>query len=219
MLCSILLFGLLTLQFSCMDRPQQSQLQCAEVSDDRLITFPFAGTTDAVLVWIRDQYGLSSEDIKSDLSADRAQMLVKWKSLQPRTYSALLWIDAKESGSVTVRWQNQAPILADIRRCLGDPPLYSAFYAKNPETVWTYLEFWYPERGLRVTAYVPRKVRDFAINQAVTDVTYVQPGPTEELVSRFFWAVAPGSDRYAEILRELKPWPGDLKKVTISEWE
>lgn len=216
-LCCLLLLGLSTLLLTCTDRLEQPPLGCDAVDDKRLVTFPFTGTADTALLWIQDAYGLTAADIKHDLSADRAQTLIKWKPLPNRENDALVWVDARESASVSVTWQDQAPTLADALRCLGDPPFYRAYYAQYPEAIWTYLELWYPERGFMVSSYAPRKMLGFANNQAIGDVSYVRPGLPEDLVTRFFWSVDRGSQHYTQILGSMKPWPSDIKMITIDE--
>lgn len=168
-------------------------------------------------VWIRDQYDLTIEDIRSDLSADGAQFMLEWNRPKQRTYDVTLWNDARESAVVWERWSEQAPTLADALRCLGDPPLYRAHLAPTPAGDWTYLDLWYPERGIMVTAYVTRKVSEMNLTQAIKYIAYVQPGPPEDLITRFFWAITRDDDRYVEILKGLKPWPGDITKITIDE--
>lgn len=216
-LCCVLLLGLSTLLLTCAGGLEQPSLRCDAVDDKRLVTFPFTGTADTALAWIQDEYGLTAEDIKHDLSADRAQVLIKWKPLPNRENDALVWVDGRESASVSVTWQDQAPTLADALRCLGDPPLYRAYYAQYPEAIWTYLELWYPERGFMVTAHVPRKIVGFTNDQAIGNVSYVRPGPPEDLATRFFWAVDRGSEHYTQILRSTKLWPSDIRKITIDQ--
>ncbi|OIO96550.1 MAG: hypothetical protein AUK03_03790 [Anaerolineae bacterium CG2_30_64_16] len=86
-----------------------------------------------------------------------------------------------------------------------------------PEAIWTYLELWYPERGLMVTAHITRKASGMTVNQAIAAIIYVQPGPPEDLITRFSWTTTRGSDRYVERLQGLKPWPDDITKITIDE--
>lgn len=213
----VLLLGLSTLLFACTNNLGQPPPICDEVGDERLITFPFSGTADTALAWIEDQFGLTIKDVGDDLSADRAQRLIKWKSLQNRDYSAILWLDARESASVSMVWQDQPPTLSDILRCFGDPPLYNAFHSQHPEAIWTYLELWYPDRGIKVTLDAPRKISRFGNDQVISAISYVQSGPPEDLITRFSWAVERGSERYNQILQSLNPWPGDIKQIVIDE--
>lgn len=200
---------------ACMSKSQQKYLNCQRIGDERLIDFPFLEPANTARIWIADQYGLSLDDLRSDFSEDRSQMLIRWSPTQDQTYSALLWNELRESASISITWHNQAPTLADTVQCLGDPPLYRAFQARHPEAIWTYLELWYPERGLLVSVSIPRKARSVSGSQPVVYVMYVLPGPVEDLVSRFFWPIDRGSERYFQILSSLKPWPGDIKQITV----
>lgn len=194
----------------------QPQWDCPEVIDARLATFPFGGIGDAVTTWIQDQYGVTVTEIKGGLSANGTGYYQYWWVGQQR-YDVTWRIDAKESAVVRVRWESHAPTLADTLRCLGDPPLYRSHYALNPEAIWTYLDLWYPERGIMVTAFVTHKTSGMTTDQVVAYVSYVRPGQPEDLIPRFFLGVVPGEDRYVEILQGLKPWPGDITKITIDE--
>ena len=191
-------------------------LDCAEVSDAKLVTFPFDQSAAVASIWIQHEYGLTTKEIEGNPSADGTQDTLYWR-VEQRRYEVTLWSDARESALIRVEWPDRAPTLADTLRCLGDPSLYRAYYSWNPEAVWTYLELWYPERGLMVTAYMTRKASGFPDNEIVDRTSYVQPGKPEELIPRFFLAVVPGSDRYTQILHGLKPWPGSIEDVTIDE--
>jgi len=68
-----------------------------------------------------------------------------------------------------------------------------------------------------VTAFVTHKTSGMTTDQVVAYVSYVRPGQPEDLIPRFFLGVVPGEDRYVEILQGLKPWPGDITKITIDE--
>jgi len=202
---------------ACTAETIQTKPQCDEVGDVRLGAFPFAGTTEGVLTWIGDQYELEAGSIRHDLTADRAQTLIKWRPSENRVYSVLIWNDSKESAAVTVQWETGVPTLTDVLWCFGEPTLYNAFHAQFAEATWTYLELWYPERGVKVTAHEPRKTLGFSGTQAITHIVYVQPGQPRDLIQRFFWAVDRKSERYVGILQGLKPWPGDIAKITIDK--
>lgn len=202
---------------ACTAETIQTKPKCDEVDDVRLGVFPFAGTTEGVLTWIEEQYEFDAENIRYDLSADRAQTLIKWRPFENRVYSALIWNDSKESAAVTVQWETGAPTLADVLWCFGEPTFYNAFHAQFAEATWTYLELWYPEQGVKVTTHVPRKTHGFSGTQPITDIIYAQPGQPPDLIQRFFWAVDRKSERYIGILQGLRPWPGDITKITIGK--
>ena len=202
---------------SCAVTSQRPVVNCEEVSAERFATFPFVGAPSAVMLWVQNESGLDAKDIRSDISNDGAQSMLKWEQPPNRVYGVTLWNDARESALAWMKWLNRAPALADALYCLGDPPLYRAYYVWNPEAVGTALELWYPERGLMVTAYVTRKTSDFTGSLGLENTSYVEPGQPEDLITRFFWAVALDSDRYTQILHGLKPWPGSIEDVTIDD--
>lgn len=197
--------------------PTQTMWGCSEVIDDKLKSFPFWAKADELRRWIIDEYQMTVEDVQFDLSADGAQSMLKWNWPENRNNNVTLWNDGRESALVWVVWKESAPTLADVLRCLGDPPLYRAYHAMAPEAMWTYLELWYPERGIMATAYIAHKTSSIKANQAVADISYVQPGLPEDLITRYFWTTETGSVRYKERLEGLKSWPGDISLLIIDE--
>ncbi len=193
-----------------------SQKDCTEVVDDKPKLFPFRGTGETVIAWIQDQYDVTQTQIKGGPSANGRGYYYYWR-VNTRKYAVTRRIDAQESAMVRMRWENFPPTLADILRCLGEPPLYRAYHFSNPETTWTYLELWYPQQGIMVTVYNTDKVATLRIDYPIAYVSYVQPGSPEELIPRLFRDVARGTQRYFEILRGLRSWPGDITKITIDE--
>ena len=201
---------------SCFDAPVYPPLDCAEVSDAKLATFPFDQSAAVASVWIQYEYSLTTKEIEDGLSADGTQHSLYWR-VQQQSYDVTVWSDARESALIRVRRSDRAPTLADVLRCLGDPSLYRAYYVWYPEAVGTALELWYPEQGLMLTAHVTRRASGFRDHQIVEGTSYVQAGQPEEIIPRLFLAVAPGSDRYIQILHGLKPWPGSIEDVTIDD--
>lgn len=201
---------------SCFNVPKHPLPDCAEVTEPKLSAFPFDQSAAAAATWIQYEYGLTAKEIEGNPSADGTQDTLRWR-VEQRRYTVTLWSDVRESALIWVEWPDRALTLADTLRCLGDPSLYRAYYSWNPEAVWTYLELWYPERGLMVTAYATRKISGFPDNEVVNRTSYVQPGQPEELIPRFFLALAPGSDRYTQILHGLKLWPGSIEDITIDD--
>lgn len=197
---------------------RQEPWDCTEVIDTRLESFPFDADVETARGWVQTRYMLNAADVQFDLSADGAQSMLHWRA-QPveAIYGAVFWNDARESARISVNWYGQAPSLADVLRCLGDPSFYRAFLAPTPGGDWTCLELWYPERGIIATTYVTRKVFVMTTNQPVRGIVYVRPGLPDDLIIRTTWSITRDSDRYVEILKGLKPWPGDITKITIDE--
>lgn len=194
----------------------QAQEECTEIIEEKLKAFPFLASTDAALIWIQDQYEIELSPIQGGPSADGSGDYRYWWVGQ-RRFDITLWVDARDSAVIRVRWDGKAPSLAIALRCLGAPPLYRAYLSPTPAGAWTYLELWYPERGIMVTAFVPRRVSGMTIDQAMASIAYVQPGSSEDLIARFFPSTTRDSDRYVERLKGLRPWPGDITKITIDE--
>ncbi len=189
---------------------------CTEVVDLRLEAFPFRASEEAVSTWVQQEIGVQSTAIQGGPSAFGNGYVKYWRVGQ-RWYEVSQWSDGRDSVLVKTGWDGSAPSLAEALRCFGQPSLYRAYLAMTPGGYWTCLDLWYPERGLLVSSCVTRKATRITPEQAVADISYVQPGTLSELIPRFTAGISPGSERYTQIERSLKPWPGDISRIAIDD--
>lgn len=196
----------------------RGQWICTEVIDARLTQFPYRAiiNTDMASAWVQQQYGAMVTDLQGWFSADGTKYYQYWQ-IGSRRYDVTGWTDGRESAAARVKLEETGPTLADVQHCLGVPSLYRAYYPLLPDGLWTYIEFWYPKQGIVIEAYITSKVSHITMQQPVKYITYVEPGTSEELISRFTRGIALGTERYAQILGGLKPWPGDISQITIDE--
>ncbi len=196
--------------------PVQTPWNCAEAVDPKLEAFPFRASEDVVSNWVQEQLGMKLTAIQGGLSADGSGYY-QYGWVGQRRYEVSQWVDARDSALVKINWKGPTPTLADVLHCLGEPSLYRAYLAPTPGGSWTYLELWYPKRGLMVTTYITRKATSMTAEQAVAYISYVQPGTPGELIPRFTGGISPGSERYTQIQQGLRPWPGDVSIIIIDE--
>lgn len=122
--------------------------------------------------------------------------------------------EGQADATLHARWRNEAPTVGDVLRCLGKPALYRAYLGRHPAVIWTQLELWYPDRGLVIRFEVKRTTSTFELAMELSAVSYVKPGLQKELIPRV-WAIQPATETYNRILNSLRPWPGEIKDVTI----
>jgi len=189
---------------------------CSEIVDKRIESFPFNATREEALTWVEEHYDITPAEIHGGLSANGTGYYYYWK-VDAKRYDLTGDINAAEPPVVGLIWENKPPSVNDILYCLGHPALYRSYYAVLPEAIWTYLELWYPERGIMVTIYITDKVSSINNGIPIAYVSYVKPGSLEKLLPRIFRDIAPGSERYFQILHNLRPWPDDITKITIDE--
>lgn len=189
---------------------------CAEVVDDRLQSFPFDTNAPTARSWIRDHFELSAEGVNLELSADGTESMLRWEQSEGRIYRATILNTSHTTRSLFVSWsQLTAPTLSDLLRCLENPPLYRAYYAPTPDGDWTYLELWYAERGIVAEAFVTNKVSGMSLDVPLKHVIYSRPGPAEKLVTRFYRAEDCQPLHGQTSFGCLRPWPGDISRISI----
>ncbi|MCC7353269.1 MAG: hypothetical protein IT330_05880 [Anaerolineae bacterium] len=189
-------------------------LDCAEVGDARLATFPFdQSTEEAALAWIQAQYGSDRKDIRVNKPTNSDTEQLDW-SVGDKEYLITLWNFGKPTASVGMRWERNGPTVSDALRCLGNPAVYDAYFEAWPEAIWTNLDLWYSERGLMFGTFATRRVARFSNHTRLRHAIYAQPGTEEELASRFY-SIRRGSAYYNDLLKRLKPWPGNIRDVKV----
>jgi hypothetical protein len=201
---------------SCVLPWERRPMDCAEIGDARLADFPFnQPTVEVALAWIQEQYDLDKKDIFVSGRTEAGIEYLLWK-LEDKDYQVSLWDRGEPIVSAGLKWQSNSPTLGDALRCFGDPKEYRAYYKQWPEALYTNLELWYPDRGLIFSTFVTRKIAHYSTGVGLRGAQYVKPGSEQELVFRS-WVVSPGSAAYNDILNSLRPWPGDIKDVTIDD--
>lgn len=122
---------------------------------------------------------------------------------------------------IWMSWQDPTTWLTgdEVLACLGEPDLYGTVHTSDPEGSYIQLTFWYLTEGvvmwfdedqLRTTALSPLDGR-----LLVDGMTFVAPGPAEEMIRNTFEAGKEYNFR-AQVLESLDPWPGSWKKIRIS---
>lgn len=199
---------------SCAVKPP---VDCGAVRDSDLRSFPFSEADQEIaLHWIGERYGISSNAVRVRSSTAEITYL-DWE-INGRVYGVALWNIGKPTASVSTSWPTASFTIADALLCLGQPTLYRAYYDRHPEATWTRLDLLYPGSGILLSTTIRRKVLRFDEHTEIGGATYAEPGTEQELISRF-WVVQPDSETYNHILKSFRPWPGDLKQVTINEQE
>ncbi len=213
--CAVLMILMWSL-LSCLPGRWQQPVVCAEVGDSRLEDFPFKQPkVPTARAWIQERFALDASQIRYRDSTVGIEYL-DWQALD-RDYGASFWNRDGPTASAGFAWQKRAPTVGDAVRCLGAPEAYRAYHKPNPDAgPWTYLELWYPQRGLKLLAFLKREVSALDENMSLAGAEYAQPGSTAELTSRF-WVVAPGLEAYNQIVAGLKAWPGSVKDLVIDD--
>ncbi len=208
-----------SLLLSCVPSTSRQQRDCASVVDPKLTTFSFDQVSvQDVQLWLQHKYGLLGKDIRVTRRPQYPQSAYReWQidwGANDIDYGVAFDGEGQPNATLYVRWQNGAPTVGDVLRCLGKPSLYRAYLDMYPEAVWTQLELWYPNSGLIIGSHVERKTSRIDEATELSRMTYVRPGSESEIISRV-WAVQPATETYDRILNSLRPWPGEIKDVTI----
>lgn len=208
---------------SCFIRQDNPLLDCSEVADTRLASFPFREVTiETALLWIQNQYSVQENDLRIEYrppgtEPEYWEWEIVWQA-DNRDYGLAFLLRGIPDAMLYVRWRSQAPTISDALRCLGQPSSYRAFYDKYPEATWTALELWYPERGFKFATRIPRKLSRFDENVVLGIAYYALPGSVEEFLLHHS-TVVQGSAAYTQTLTTIRPWPGNIKDITIAQQE
>ncbi len=208
-----------SLLLSCVPSTSRQQSDCASVVDPKLTTFSFDQVSvQDVQLWLQHQYGLSENDIRvtrrpRDPQSAYWEWQIDWRA-NDIDYGVAFDGEDQSNATLFARWHNGAPTVGDALRCLGKPAWYRTYLDRYPEAIWIQLELWYPNRGLVIGSHVEGSTSRFDEATELSRMTYVRPGSESELIPRV-WAVQPATETYDRILNSLRPWPGEIKDVTI----
>ena len=198
---------------------------CDQILDIHLRAVPFNTiTSDTMAQWIKENYGLTDEDLKIDEvtnpdSGGRKARQFSWKSGGNR-YNSFI------SSSVTyIRVElSSQPTIDEVVGCFGAPSHYQATDMIYPDRTFIF-NLWYLERGVVLEhSVIPglNNVLDHFLGRAgavdgntlIESISVVKPDSAENMISQLYHKTNVG-----KALLSLKPWPGSIDKVSVDIWK
>ncbi|GEM_PF-2657136 len=204
---------------------RRTPVACDQILDTQLRTVPFDSiTSDTMAQWIKENYGLTDEDLKIDEVANpdsggRKARQFSWKSGGNR-YNSFI------SSSVTyIRVElSSQPTIDEVVGCFGAPSHYQATDMIYPDRTFIF-NLWYLERGVVLEhSVIPglNNVLDHFLGRAgavdgntlIESISVVKPDSAENMISQLYYKTNVG-----KVLSSLKPWPGSIDKVSVDMWK
>ena len=195
---------------------------------------PFTCDSFTESYWQEFTFGADSADDEDDivakivklwdLDSSRVQVVpmsekgvvIQWQvefhdGADPR-YSARFREELKLT-SVSFKWWNRKPTLAQVIECLGLPKHYAAYYDLSAGGDMLNVDLWYVDKGFVVRGFSthsqdqPSEIRP---DYMMSFFTATVPGKLEQMISSIH---IPAARAYVRCL--IRPWPGSIEAMEV----
>lgn len=195
LLCSLVLT-------SCDQLGLGIRMGCADVYNEFEYGFPFGNVSTAERSqWIARNYGVPASAIR-----ESGPWLYWSKGVTEYAFTT--------DGPRVIKSWGRRPTIRDVLRCLGDPDVYQAF--REPDKYTAIL--WYPKRAVSFEAsyltYAKHPVSPFGLD---SDIWTSQVVRAADLASMLEDATPNLTWTYLRDVTLVRPWPGDIQKISIIE--